>query len=85
MKKSTPNIPSLDLHGKKTDEVFDLLDRFLRQQEAKGNSPVRIIHGIGTGKVKEKVMEYCGITGHKPKPDKDGAGRVNPGSVLLYL
>lgn len=79
------NLPSLDLHGAKTDEVFDRLDRFLRREEGRGTACVRIIHGIGTGKVKEKATEYCRMTGHTPKPDRSANGAPNPGSFLLYL
>jgi dsDNA-specific endonuclease/ATPase MutS2 len=79
------SLPTLDLHGKKTDEVFDLMDAFLRREERKGASGVRILHGIGTGKVKEKALEYCRLSGHEPKPDRDQAGRQNPGAFLLYL
>jgi len=78
-------IPSLDLHGAVVDEVFDLIDRFLRREEAKGADRVRIIHGKGTGKVKEKALEYCRISGHEPKPDKGEGIFTNPGSFLLYL
>jgi dsDNA-specific endonuclease/ATPase MutS2 len=79
------NPPSLDLHGAKTDEVFDRLDRFLRREEGRGSECVRIIHGIGTGKVKEKALEYCRLTGHTAKPDRAPNGSNNPGSFLLYL
>ena len=79
------NYPALDLHGAKTDEVFDRLDRFLRREESRGSTAVRIIHGIGTGKVKEKCQEYCRLTGHSPKPDKSENGSANPGSFLLFL
>lgn len=79
------NLPSLDLHGAKTDEVFDRLDRFLRREEGRRVACVRIIHGIGTGKVKEKALEYCRMTGHQPKPDRGANGANNPGSFLLYL
>ena len=78
-------IPTLDLHGRKMDEVFDLLDRFLRTEEDRGTACVRILHGIGTGKVKDKALEYCRIAQHQPKPDKDESGRQNPGAFLLYL
>lgn len=79
------NYPSLDLHGATVDEVFDLLDRFLRREEGRGSPAVRIIHGKGTGKVREKALEYCRATGHSPKPDKLESGQVNPGSFLLFL
>lgn len=85
MKKKPASIPTLDLHGRKVDEVFDLMDVFLRREEEKGTACVRILHGIGTGKVREKAMEYCRIARHSPKPDKDEAGRQNPGAFLLFL
>ncbi len=82
---SSSQIPFLDLHGAVVDEVFDLIDRFLRREEAKGADRVRIIHGKGTGKVKEKALEYCRISGHVPKPDTGEGIFINPGSFLLYL
>jgi dsDNA-specific endonuclease/ATPase MutS2 len=84
-KGRSSSYPTLDLHGAVVDEVFDLLDRFLRREEGRGSTAVRIIHGIGTGKVREKALEYCRMTGHKPKPDQAGGGRANPGSFLLFL
>ena len=83
--KKKENLPTLDLHGVTVDEVFDLLDRFLRREEASGTACVRILHGKGTGKVKEKAREYCRQTGHIPKPDRDENGGENPGAFLLYL
>jgi dsDNA-specific endonuclease/ATPase MutS2 len=85
MRQGPAPYPSLDLHGVTVDEVFDLLDRFLRREEERGAACVRVIHGRGSGKVKAKALEYCQITGHKPRPDQDGRGNVNPGSFLLYL
>lgn len=84
-KSGKQSYPSLDLHGAKVDEVFDLMDRFLRREEGRGSQGVRVIHGIGTGKVKEKAMEYCRMSGHSPKPDKNESGTSNPGSFLLFL
>jgi dsDNA-specific endonuclease/ATPase MutS2 len=78
------NYPTLDLHGVTVDEVFDLLDRFLRKAEGRADA-VRVIHGKGTGRVREKAYEYCRLTGHSPKPDKGENGKANPGSFLLFL
>jgi dsDNA-specific endonuclease/ATPase MutS2 len=83
--KDKSKLPELDMHGARSEEVFDLMDRFLRQQEAKGASCVRIIHGKGTGKIKDKSLEYCRQTGHQPKADKGQSGQINPGSFLLFL
>ncbi len=88
-KKGKPSfssqIPALDLHGAVVDDIFYLMDRFLRREEAKGSDRVRIIHGKGTGKVKEKALEYCRLTGHDPQPDTGDGIFLNPGSFLLYL
>jgi dsDNA-specific endonuclease/ATPase MutS2 len=81
----SPPIPTLDLHGVAVDEVFDLMDRFLRSEEASGTGRVRILHGRGTGKVRAKALEYCRITGHSPMDDKTESQWGNPGSFLLYL
>lgn len=87
-KKHAPSssaIPTLDLHGAAVDDVFDLIDRFLRREEEKQTDCVRILHGRGTGKVREKALEYCKLSGHSPRPDKGGGLYENPGSFLLYL
>lgn len=84
-KKPAPQIPTLDLHGARVDEVFDLMDRFLRREEEKDSGCVRILHGRGTGKVREKALEYCKLSGHTPVEDKADSQWGNPGSFLLYL
>lgn len=78
-------VPTLDLHGAVVDDVFDLMDRFLRSAEAAGQPLVRIIHGRGKGKVREKALEYCRLAGHEPEQDKSDGLHSNPGSFLLYL
>jgi dsDNA-specific endonuclease/ATPase MutS2 len=83
--RPAPAIPTLDLHGVVVDDVFDLMDRFLRREEANGTDRVRILHGRGTGKVKEKALEYCRLAGHSPEEDKGDSQWGNPGSFLLYL
>jgi len=78
-------VPTLDLHGVAAGDVFDLMDRFLRREEERGSDRVRIVHGKGTGKVREKALEYCRLSGHSPVADKGGGLYENPGSFLLYL
>jgi dsDNA-specific endonuclease/ATPase MutS2 len=84
-KQGETAVPTLDLHGVRVDEVFDLMDRFLRREEERETALVRILHGKGSGKVKEKALEYCRLSGHSPRPDKGSGGAENPGSFLLYL
>ena len=47
----------LDLRGKRADEVEPLLDRYLNDAYLASLSQVRIIHGVGTGTVRDIVRE----------------------------
>jgi DNA mismatch repair protein MutS2 len=47
----------LDLRGKRAEEVEPLLDSYLNEASLSGLSRVRIIHGIGTGTVRQIVRE----------------------------
>ncbi|MFC1933382.1 endonuclease MutS2 [Chloroflexota bacterium] len=56
-------IPSrLDLRGKRADEVEVLLDGYLNEATLANLSEVQIIHGIGTGTVRQIVRDF--LTGH---------------------
>jgi len=55
---SKPSIPlELDLRGKRAEEVELALDDYLNEASLYGLSQVRIIHGIGTGTVRQIVRE----------------------------
>lgn len=84
-KEKQVQLLSLDLHGFKTDEVFDAVDKFIRKAEGLGHHRVRIIHGKGTGKVKEKVLEYLRMAGYTGKPEPLANGNMNEGALLVLL
>ena len=52
----------LDLRGKRADEVEPVLEGYLNEASLCGLSRVRIIHGIGTGTVRQIVRE--GLASH---------------------
>ena len=55
---SKPGVsPELDLRGKRAEEVEPLLDDYLNEASLCSLSQVRIIHGIGTGTVRQIVRE----------------------------
>jgi DNA mismatch repair protein MutS2 len=55
---STSRVPlELDLRGKRAEEVEPMLDDYLNQASLGGLRQVRIIHGIGTGTVRQIVRE----------------------------
>jgi len=49
---------SLDLRGKRADEVNDLIDSYISKCIQANFSEVSIIHGFGTGVVRKMVQEY---------------------------
>jgi len=48
----------LDLRGKRADEVEPKLDIYLNDAFVSGLSQVRIIHGFGTGTVRQIVHDF---------------------------
>ena len=70
----------LDLRGKRAEEVEPLLDNYLNEASLSGLSQVRIIHGIGTGTVRQIVREVLAshplITSFQPGEQGEGGDGV---------
>ena len=79
---SSKKISTLDLHGKQEDEVFDLLDEFIRKHSDK--EQVLLIVGKGKGVVKKKTIEYLNLA-HYTWTYEKVRGVVNPGALLVDL
>ena len=52
--------PELDLRGLRAEEALDRLERFMDEAVRDGLSSVRIIHGRGTGALRQAVRERLG-------------------------
>ena len=76
-------LPTLDLHGFKTDEVFDAVEKFLLKNTQQ--TQVRIMPGKGTGKVKAQVIEYLRLAGYPWSPERLGNGQANEGVMIVYM
>ena len=83
MGKKNSKKPCLDLHGRKVDEVFPLVDRFITQHQNK--SRVTIITGKGTGAVKKEVLRYLKLGGYPWEYESLANGGRNPGSLVVIL
>jgi DNA mismatch repair protein MutS2 len=70
----------LDLRGKRADEVEPLLDDYLNEASLCSLSQVRIIHGIGTGTVRQIVREILAshplVTSFRPGEQGEGGDGV---------
>ena len=65
MKKPEPGTkylaaPEIDLHALTVDEAILKLERFLREAHAAGWHQVMVIHGKGTGVLRQEVRRYLG-------------------------
>jgi DNA mismatch repair protein MutS2 len=73
----------LDLRGKRADEVEPELDIYLNDAFVSGFSQVRIIHGVGTGTVRQIVHDF--IRGHPLVKSFGQAGSKEGGSGVTVV
>jgi dsDNA-specific endonuclease/ATPase MutS2 len=81
--KTPKKQPTLDLHGFKTDEVFDAVEVFLRKHEKEHS--VRIMPGKGTGKVKSVVIDYLSKANYPWAYEKLPNGTTNDGVMIVFM
>jgi DNA-nicking Smr family endonuclease len=79
-KSSRPQAHEIDLHGQRFDEGKEKLEAFMRDAFAKKRSPVRIIHGHGTG-----VMKGVAELWIANNPHKIGREVEEGPSMLIYF
>ena len=54
-----PALPrELNLIGKRVEEALEILDKYLDDAALEGMSPVRVVHGMGTGRLRAAVREF---------------------------
>ena len=80
MKKGV--VPTLDLHGFTTDEVFPAVESFLLKHAHRPK--VRIMPGKGSGKVKAKVIEYLKLAHYPWSPERNANGSTNDGVMVVH-
>jgi DNA mismatch repair protein MutS2 len=76
---SSPGI-ELDLRGQMAEDALDKLDRYLEQAYLTGLLWVRIIHGKGTGKLRQAVRDmlrgHAYVSSYEEGGDKEGGAGV---------
>ena len=63
--------PELNLTGMRVEEAIKSLDRFLDHALVEGITRVRIIHGVGTGRLMQAVRQHLAQTPYIKKIKKD--------------
>ena len=69
----------IKLLGRTVDEALALVDKYLDDASLEGLTPIRIVHGVGSGRLKRAVADFLGRHPHveafrSAPPDEGGAG-----------
>ena len=75
----------LDLHGFKSDEVEDAIDRFLDKVSSSSLKRARIMTGKGSGVVKSIAIKYLKLAGYQWAYEKLSNGKNNEGCLVIFL
>jgi DNA mismatch repair protein MutS2 len=75
----------LDLRGQRADEALDMLDRYLDSAYLAGLPWVRIIHGKGTGKLRQAVREALSQNSHVKSFETGGDKEGGEGVTVAKL
>jgi DNA mismatch repair protein MutS2 len=88
-REASLNAPSpgieLDLRGQRADEALDQLERYLDAAYLAGLPYVRIIHGKGTGKLRQAVREALGSHPHVRSFEAGGVSEGGDGVTVAKL
>jgi DNA mismatch repair protein MutS2 len=89
VRESGVNAPSpgveLDLRGRRADEALDQLERYLDAAYLAGLPFVRIIHGKGTGRLRQAVRESLGGNPHVRSFEAGGVSEGGDGVTVAKL
>jgi DNA mismatch repair protein MutS2 len=76
---------TLDLRGRRADEVRDAVEAYLDRAALDGRSPVFILHGHGTGALKKVVREYLAASPYVRRWAAGGKGQGGDGVTIVDL
>lgn len=76
------NIPSLDLHGEFRFSARVLVKEFIYDNYVLKNKKILIIHGIGTGAIKEEVYD---VLKNDKRVESYHLNHYNQGCTIVYL
>ena len=76
------NFPTLDLHGEVRDSARVLIKEFINDNYFLKNRKIVIIHGIGTGALKEETYQ---ILKKDKRVENFHLNHYNSGSTMIYL
>jgi DNA mismatch repair protein MutS2 len=75
----------LDIRGQRVDEGLEALDRYLERAYLVGLPYVRIIHGKGTGRLRDSVRDALRANPHVSKFESGGRTEGGEGVTVAHL
>ena len=75
----------LDLHGQAVDDALIILDKYLDDAFLAGHHEVRIVHGRGTGTLRNGVQQYLRTHPHVAKQRLGEYGEGGIGVTVVTL
>lgn len=83
----TPSSPGrqIDLRGQRVEDALEALDRYLDSAYLAGLPWVRIIHGKGTGRLREAIRKALGQHPHIQSFEAGGVGEGGEGVTIARL
>lgn len=83
--RSTRASSELDLRGQRYEEALTNLDRYIESSLLAGLNTVTIIHGIGTGAIRNGVQQYLKRNRHVKSYSYAPANQGGTGATIVYL
>lgn len=77
--------PELDLRGLRADEAWDRLDRMLDRAVPVGLDRLTVIHGMGTGRLRDHILGLLGRDARVASFHPSGERQNNFGATVIHL
>jgi DNA mismatch repair protein MutS2 len=77
--------PELDLRGMRLEEAWNLLDKLLDRAVPVGLSELTVVHGMGAGKLRERLLEKLDADPRVATFHPGGERRNNFGATVVHL
>lgn len=81
-KRISKKVPTIDFHGATSEECLERLSKVLSDCFQKDVKELIIIHGHGTGKIKQTVIDYLDSAGLDLRYNTDP---FNSGQLKVYF
>jgi DNA mismatch repair protein MutS2 len=75
----------IDIRGMRVEEALDVVDKFLDDAALTGAKEVRIIHGVGTGALRNSLGPFLSQHPHVLAANVGDAGQANPGVTIVTM